>query len=215
MLSNYAIAAQPIADTRGAPYVMPVTHGQYALSMQGAAKLITDNYPSGTFAVNGQAVTLSAQRPLSVDSGSFTYTAHDVVLDHGYGIHVPSGTFTMTGQDLVFDTGFGIIWRKGEFVVTGQSVTKGISMNAQSGSYTLTGQNAPKGIIEATVVGSFTMTLQDAGVTAQLHIRASSGDVGTFKGSDIKIRGFLSAYVPPDTWTESAYVPPETWTEAA
>ena len=203
MLGNFAIAAQPIADTRGAPYVMPVTHGQYALSMQGAAKLITDIYPSGTFAVNGQTVDLSAQRPLSVDSATFTYSGHDVVLDQGYGIVVPSGTFTLTGQDAVFDTGYGIIWRKGEFTVTGQSVNKGVSMNAVSGSFTLTGRDALKGVGEAFERGQFTLTLQDAATTAQLNFKLDAGSL-SLKGEDIKIRGFLSAYVLPETWTEVA-----------
>lgn len=205
MLGNFAIAAQPIADTRGAPYVLPVTHGQYALSMQGAAKLITDVYPSGTFAVNGQTVGLSAQRPFSVNSGTFTLSGQDVTFDYGFGIVVDSGSYALTGQDFTFDTGFGVVWAKGSFALTGQNVNTNISMNAVNGSFTLTGQDALKGVGEAFEAGTFTMTLRDASITAQLNMSVGAGAINfDTSNHDIKIRGFLSAYVPPEIWTEVA-----------
>lgn len=205
MLGNFAIAAQPIADIRGAPYALAVTHGQYALSMQGAAKLITDIYPSGTFALSGQAVSLSAQRPFNVSAGTYTLTGHDVELDDGYGIVVGSGSYTLTGQDFVFDTGFGLVWAKGVFTLTGQNVSLAISMNAESASFHVAGQDALKGIGEAFEVGSFTLTGQDASVTAQFNMSVDAGSIDfDTSNHDIKIRGFLSAYVPPETWTEVA-----------
>ena len=205
MLGNFAIAAQPIGDTRGAPYVLPVTHGQYALSMQGAAKLITDVYPSGTFAINGQTVGLSAQRPSNFSAGTFTLSGQDVTFDYGFGIVVDSGSYTLTGQDFVFDTGFGIIWAKGTFTLTGQNVNTNVSMNAVNGSFTVTGQDALKGVSEVFEVGTFTMTLRDATVTAQFNLSADAGSLSlNTSGNDIKIRGFLSAYVPPEIWTEVA-----------
>lgn len=203
MLGNFAIAAQPIADTRGAPYVLPVTHGQYALSMQGAAKLITDVYPSGTFATNGQTVGLSAQRPSTFTAGTYTLSGQDVTFDYGFGIVVDSGTYTLTGQDFVFDTGFGVVWAKGTFTLTGQSVNTNVSMNAVNGSFTLTGQDALKGVSEAFELGTFTMTLQDADVTAQFNVSVDAGS-SAVTGNDIKVRGFLSSYVPPEIWTEVA-----------
>lgn len=205
MLGNFAVAAQPIADTRGAPYVLPVTHGQYALSMQGAAKLITDVYPSGTFAVNGQTAGLSAQRPSNFAAGTYTLSGQDVTFDYGFGIVVDSGNYTLTGQDFVFDTGFGVVWAKGTFTLTGQSVNTNISMNAVNGSFTVTGQDALKGVGEVFEVGTFTMTLRDAAITAQFNMSVDAGSVSLdTSGNDIKIRGFLSAYVPPEIWTEVA-----------
>lgn len=202
MLGNYAIAAQPIADTRGAPYVLPVTHGQYAVSMQGAAKLISDIYPSGTFAVNGQTVGLSAQRPANFNSGTFTYTGHDVTLDQGYGIVVPSGTFTLTGQDVVFDTGYGIVWNKGEFAVTGQSITYGISINAETGSFALTGQDALKHYTPLTEFEIFAVYGKEVDFTVSLNLNCEVAQVATLSGQDVDFRGFLSPYVAPEIWTE-------------
>jgi len=198
------IANGPIAGSGGANYVINTTSGTFTLSMQGAGKLITDIYPSGQFSVSGTIVDLSAQRPLSVNSGTFTYSGQDVELDDGYGIVVDSGTYTLTGHTFILDTGFGIVWRKGEFVTTGHPVKKGISMSAESGTYILEGQNAPKGVLEKADTAYFNLTVQDATLTAQLHLRAETLEYAPYKGHDIKVRGFLGAYVPPEIWTEAA-----------
>ena len=68
----------PLATTAlGAPtaneaYSMQVTSGTFTLSMQGAAKLITDIFPNGTYTLSGQSVGLSAGRPSTFSAGSFT-----------------------------------------------------------------------------------------------------------------------------------------------
>lgn len=198
------IANGPLAGTGGANYVINTTSGTFTLSMQGAAKLITDIYPSGTFSVSGTIVDLSAQRPFSVNSGTFTYSGHDVELDDGYGIVVDSGTFTLTGYAPLLDTGYGIVWRKGEFATTGHPVNKGISINAESGTYVLAGQNAPKGVTEKVDTCYLYLTGQDATLTAQLHLRTETLEYAPFKGHDIKVRGFLSPTVPFEIWTEAA-----------
>jgi len=203
MLGLSAIAALPIGDARGVPYVMSVTHGTYALSMQGAAKLITDIYPSGTFTLSGNAVTLSAQRAFPVDAGSFTFSGQDVGLDYGFGIVVDSGTYTLTGQDIIFDTGFGIVVDSGSFTLTEQDINIHISMNAVNGSFTVTGQNIPKGISEAFDEGTFTYTGRDADFTVQRLFVIDNGSYAV-TGYDTKFRGFFSPYVPPEIWTEVA-----------
>lgn len=203
MLGLSAIAALPLGDARGVPYVMSVTHGTFTLSMQGAAKLITDIYPSGTFAVSGNAVTLSAQRPFPVDAGTFTLTGQNVELDYGFGIVVDSGSYTLTGQDLIFDTGFGIVVDSGSYTLTEQDINIHISMNAISGSFTVTGQNIPKGISEAFDNGTFTLTERDANFTVQRLFTINSGTYA-MAGYDFKFRGFFSPYVPPEIWTEVA-----------
>lgn len=203
MLGLSAIAALPLGDARGVPYVMSVTHGTFALSMQGAAKLITDIYPSGTFTVSGNAVTLSAQRPFAVDAGTFTLTGQDVELDYGFGIVVDSGSYTLTGQTLVFDTGFGIVVDSGSYTLTEQDVNIHISMNALSGSFSVTGQNIPKGISEAFDNGTFALTGRDADFTVQRLFVINNGSY-TVTGHDFKFRGFFSPYVPPEIWTEVA-----------
>jgi len=214
MLGLSAIAALPLGDARGVPYVMSVTHGTYTLSMQGAAKLITDIYPSGTFAVSGNAVTLSAQRPFTIDAGTFAVSGQDVGLDYGFGIVVDSASYTLTGQDIVFDTGFGIVVDSGSYAITGQDISIHISMNAINGSFIVTGQNIPKGISEAFDVGLFTLTERDADFTVQ-RVLASANGTYSVTGHDLKFRGFFTPYTPPEAWVTATDVDPEIWTEVA
>lgn len=203
MLGLSAIAALPLGDARGVPYVMSVTHGTYALSLQGAGKLITDIYPSGTFTLSGNAVTLSAQRPFPVNAGTFAVSGQDVELDYGFGIVVDSGSYTLTGQDIIFDSGFGIVVDSGSYTLTEQDINIHISMNAVSGSFTVTGQNIPKVISEAFDNGTFALTGRDADFTVQRLFVIDSREY-TLTGYEASFRGWFSPYVPPEIWTEVA-----------
>ena len=110
------------APTANEAHTMQVTSGTFTLSMQGAAKLITDVFPNGTFTLSGQSVGLSAGRPSNFTAGSFTLTGHNVDFDYGFGIIANNGTFNLTGQNIVFDTGFGMVLTNGSFALAGQSV---------------------------------------------------------------------------------------------
>ena len=202
MLGFAPIAATPLGTpSPNESYVIQVTAGTFAVSYQGAGKLITDVYPSGTFLLDGRAAALGANRPSNFDAGSFILEGQDVILDEGYGIVVPGGSFTLTGQDAVFDTGFGVVWMNGDYTVTGQSINIDISSAAPSGSFTVTGQPVTKGISDVVGSSEFTMTLQDATITAQFHIR-SEAQSQSLSGKDTSFRGFFSPYVPPEIWTE-------------
>jgi len=214
MLGLSAIAELPLGDARGVSYVMSVTHGTFALSMQGAAKLITDIYPSGTFTLSGNAVTFSTQRAFPVDEGVFTVSGQNVELDYGFGIIVESASYTLTGNDVVLDLGFGILVDSGAYTLTEQDINIHISMNAVSGSFSLTGQNIPKGITEVFDNGTLTLTGRDVDFSLQRLLVAANG-IYPVTGQDIKFRGFLTPYVPQETWTTQVDVAPAIWTEVA
>lgn len=190
-------------------YSLQVTTGTFTLSMQGAAKLITDIYPSGTFALNGRAVGLSAGRPSNFSAGSFTLTGQDITLDQNFGLIIDSvynsATFALTGQNVVFDTGFGAVINNGSFSLSGQSINFKIDMNiaADRGAFTLTGQDALKGVAEAFAVGTFAYTGQDATLFVGRFLRPVSGEYN-YTFLNFKTRGWLSPHVPVEIWTDVA-----------
>ena len=204
MLGYSPIATTPLGAAQASEaYTLVTQSGTYALSLQGAGKLITDIYPSGTYILNGRDAAIGANRPANFNAGSFILEGQDVIFDQGYGIVVPSGSFTLTGQDAVFDTGFGVVWMNGDYTVTGQTININISSAAPSGSFVVTGQPVTKGISDVVEGSAFTMTLQDASITAQLSIRCDA-QTQSLSGTDFKFRGFFSPYVPPEIWTEVA-----------
>jgi len=203
----------PLATTAlGSPtaneaHNMPVTSGTFTLSMQGAAKLITDVYPSGTFATNGQAVTFRANRPADFDTGVFTLTGQNITFDQNYGLIIDSvynsATFAYTGQNIVFDTGFGIAANNATFTFTGRDVdfTKQMNISADVGTFTYTGQDALKGVAEAFATGSFTYTGQAATLFVGRFLRPETGEY-SYSFQDFKIRGWISPSVSEAIWTE-------------
>ena len=203
----------PIAKTAlGAPtaneaYALNATSGTFTLSMQGAAKLITDIYPSGTFATSGQAVTFRANRPADFATGVFTLTGQNITFDQNYGLIIDSvynsATFAYTGQSIVFDTGFGIAANNATFTVTGRDVdfTKQMNISADVGTFTYTGQDALKGVAEAFATGSFTYTGQAATLFVGRFLRPENGTY-SITMQPFKIKGWLSPSVPDEIWTE-------------
>jgi len=205
----------PLATTAlGAPtanenYALQVTTGTFTLSMQGAAKLITDIYPSGTFTLNGRSVGLSAGRPSTFTTGSFTLSGQNINFDQNFGLIIDSvynsAAFALTGQNLVFDTGFGLAANNGSFALSGQSIdfTKDMNVSADVGTFTLTGQDALKGVGEAFDVGTFTYTGQNATLFVGRFLRPVSGSF-TYTYQNFKTRGWFSPTVPDAIWTEVA-----------
>lgn len=203
----------PLATTAlGAPtanenYALQVTTGTFTLSMQGAAKLITDIYPSGVFTLNGRSVGLSAGRPSTFTTGSFSLSGQDINFDQNFGLIIDSvynsATFALTGQNIVFDTGFGLAANNGSFSLNGQSLDFKIDMNisADAGSFAVTGQDALKGIGEAFDVGTFTYTGQNATLFAGRFLRPESESF-SITMQDFKIKGWFSPTVPDAIWTE-------------
>jgi hypothetical protein len=205
MLGLNAIAALPLGDARGVPYVMSVTHGTYALSMQGAAKLITDIYPSGTFTLDGRAVDFNVGYYFDAQSGSFAVTGQDVAFSIGKGIVFDTGTFTQTVYDVEFPVSLSPDAEVGEFTLSGQSVAFEIhvSIAAESGTFAVTGQDIPKTISEIAGPVNFVTTRNDIEFTVQRSFVLANGAY-TIEGLAVKFRGFFSPYVPPEIWTEVA-----------
>jgi len=188
-----------------ANYIIGAGSGTFTLSMRGAALLIGDIFPHGVFEVDGRAVTLSAQRPYSVNNGAFTYTGQDLELDYGFGIVTDTQTFTYTGQNVVLDVGFGIGANTGTFTLTGQNIdfTKQMNVSAETGTFTYTGQDALKGVGEAFERGQFTYTGQDVTMFAGRFLRPETSQY-SYTFQDFKTRGWFSPTVPPAIWTEVA-----------
>jgi len=204
----------PIAKTAlGSPTpttdsAIEAASGTFTLSMQGAAKLITDIYPSGTFATSGQAVTFRANRPADFATGVFALTGQNITFDQNYGLIIDSvynsATFAYTGQSVILDTGFGLAANNATFTVTGRDVdfTKQMNISADVGTFTYTGQDALKGVAEAFAVGSFTYTGQAATLFVGRLLTPVTGEF-SYTLQDFKTRGWLSPSVPPAIWTEA------------
>ena len=188
-----------------ANYALSVISGTFTLSMQGAAKLITDIYPSGTFTLSGQSVGLSAGRPSNFSAGSFTLNGQNITFDYGFGIIANNGSFTLAGQNVIFEKGFGIGANSGSFSLTGQSIPfkKAMNVDLNNATFTLTGQDALKGVAEAFDRGQFTYSGQDVTLFVGRFLRPVSGQYNyTFQ--NFKIRGWLSPTLPPAIWTDVA-----------
>ena len=215
MLGFAPIATTPLgAPSANEAFTLQAQSGTYTLSLQGAGKLITDIYPSGTYVLNGRAVGLSAQRPANFDAGSFTLEGQDITFDQGYGVIASNGSFTLTGNDVVFDTGFGLVTQSGEYTLTYQTVNIDISMAVGSGTFTLTGQGTPKGIGEAVQSNPYVVTYQDASVTAQRLMSAESASYSKV-GYTVRFLGFISPNIPVAVYTEQTDAASSAFTEAS
>ena len=204
-IASGPIGGGALAASSSLNYSLQVTSGTFTLSMQGAGKLITDIYPTGTFTLDGKAVGLTAQRPANFDAGSFTLTGNDVGLDYGFGIIANNGSFTLSGQDVVLESGFGIVVDSGSFSLSGTAIdfTKQMNISAELGTFTYTGQDALKGVSEAFDVGAFTLTGRDFTLFAGRFLRPQTATF-TYSSSEIKFRGWFSPTVPDAIWTEVA-----------
>ena len=193
------------SPTANESHSLQITSGTFTLSMQGAAKLITDIYPSGTFTLSGQSVGLSAGRPSNFSAGSFTLTGQNITFDYGFGLIANNGSFTLAGQNVIFEKGFGIGANSGSFSLTGQSIPfkKAMNVDLNNATFTLTGQDALKGVAEAFDRGQFTYSGQDATLFVGRFLRPVSGQYNyTFQ--NFKIKGWLSPTLPPAIWTDVA-----------
>lgn len=188
-----------------ANYQLQVTTGTFTLSMQGAAKLITDVFPNGTYTLSGQSVGFSAGRPSTFTTGSYTLIGNNVNLDYGFGIIANNGTFSLTGQNIVFEKGFGMVLASEVFTLTGQNIPfkKAMNVDLNNATFTLTGQDALKGVSEAFERGQFTYTGQNVTMFAGRFLRPETSQF-SYNFEEFKIRGWFSPTVPAEIWTDAA-----------
>lgn len=206
MLGLSAIAALPLGDARGVPYVMSVTHGTYALSLQGAGKLITDIYPSGTFTLDGRAVNFDVGYAFAVDTGTFTQTGNDVAFAIGKGVVADSGTFALSVYNIETSVELSPDAEVGVFTLTGQDIAitdLHISISPDAASFAATFQDASVTAQRPFPVdqGSYSITAQDLGFTSQRLFQIDAKNYSVTR-HNVKFRGFFSPYVPPEIWTE-------------
>ena len=209
MLGFDPVASAPIAASAVTNTVMSVTKGTFTLSMQGAAKLITDIYPSGTFTLNGHPLLNPVSFNIGADSGSFTYSFSTLVVSLGKGIVLePIGTFTYSGHAVTMQKNLSPDAAVGLFTLTGQDIDVEIVLTyaIQTGTFTFTGQDASVTAQRPFPVnqGTFTLTGQTADVTAQRPFPLGAEGQYTVTGKDVKFRGWLSPSPPAEIWTEVA-----------
>jgi hypothetical protein len=201
------IANGPLAASGGANYALNVTNGIFALSMQGAALLITDVFSSGNFALSGTQVDLLKSVKMSADSGSYSVTTHTASVVLGKGLEALHGAFTLTGNDVDMSAQRIVDAESGSFSLSGQQVPAilDISYIVDVTTFAITGQDATLDLRRRVDAqnGAFTLTGQDVEMDATRLFTVKAATY-TYEGKDVDFRGFLSVYVPPETWTEVA-----------
>lgn len=228
MLAFGAIAEFPLASaSKSQTYSLDALSGTFTLSMQGAGKLISDIYPSGSYILNGRAFNFDVGYQFGVDNGSYTLTgtgaeteirtdATKILLDIDFGIPAETGVFTLTySSDLDFQKGFGIILDSQAFVVTGQDadLIKDMNIGAASGSFVQTGRDVS---VTAQLNmdadnASFTVTGTSITYTKQMNMDLGF-DTYSYDGKDITILGWLEPTPDPEAWTEQVDQS-DIWTE--
>lgn len=209
MLGTDPVASGPIAASATENSLLSVTSGTFTLSMQGAAKLITDIYPSGTFTYSGHPLLNPVALNIGADSGTFTYTFSTVGVSLGKGIVLdPIGTFTYSGHAVTMQKNLSPDAAVGVFTVTGHDIDVEIALTyiVNSGTFTLSGQDASVTAQRPFPVnqGTFTITGQSADVTAQRPFPLGTEGQYTVTGFDVKFKGWLSPNPPQTIWTEVA-----------
>ena len=213
------IARGPIAASGGANYVISTTSGTFTLSMQGAGKLITDIYPSGTFAVSGSVLGLLVGENLFAENGEFTVTMSEWQIALGKGLVADSGSFASTGNDVTFSVQRYLEAETGSFALSGQTVPAilDISIILDTEAFTVTMSDMVRigANYDITAeVGTFAATFQDARIGRSYAITLEH-NVFSLTGNRVAFRGFFSPYVAPEAWAVVPDVPEEIWTEAA
>ncbi len=209
MIGFDPIASAPIAASASTNTVFSVNSGTFTLSMHGAAKLITDVYPSGTFVVSGNPLLNPVSYNIDAASGSFTYTFQNFVISLGKGIVLlPIGTFSYTGHSVTMQKNLSPDAAVGAFTYTGHDIDVEIAVTLVlgSGSFTLSGQAASITAQRPFPIthGAFSVTGQSAATTAQRPFPLGAEGVYTVTGQNVKFKGWLSPNPPLTIWTEVA-----------
>lgn len=165
--------------------------GAFALSVQGAAKIITEFVPDGQFVVAGNEASFVLAAGADAAHGNFNVTGQNVNL-----------TISLTFDDLV----------DAQYIFTGQPITFGFGMGAVNGSFTLTGQDITEDISDRVAVGTFTVTFNNVTLQLDRMLAANNGQF-TYVGYSTAFRGFFDVPdLPAKTYTEQI-VAAKTYTE--
>ena len=193
---NFSVNAGTFATTgQTANFQIAVSinaeRGAFALSVQGAAKIITEFVPDGQFVVTGSDASFVLAAGADAAHGNFNVTGQNVNL-----------TISLIFDDLV----------DAQYTFTGQPITFGFGMGAVNGSFTLTGQDITEDISDRVAVGTFTVTFNDATLQLDRMLAANNGQF-TYIGHGNNFRGFFDVPdLPAKTYTEQI-IAAKTYTE--
>lgn len=219
MTAYNPIASGPIAASGGANYSLSLNSGTFTLSMHGAAKLISDIYPSGTFATSGSTVDLLLGTNFAVQNGSFNLAFQEWDISLGKGLVAESGSFTSAGNAVTFSVQRYFEAESGSFTLVGQTVPAilDISIILDTQAYTVSMSELVRIGRDYDITaeaGSFASTFQDARIGRSLKITLNHSSYA-MTGNSVVFRGFFSPYIPPEAWVDAPDVPVEIWTQAA
>jgi hypothetical protein len=207
MLGFSPIASAPLGANVDGDKVLAASSGTFTLSMHGAAKLISDVYPSGVFVSDGKAITFSVQRAFVADAGSFTLSGQDASVTGQFNLAIDSGSFTLTGQDVVVTAQLNIAADAGAFVLTGTGaeietrtdptkilLDRNYGIPLAAGTFALTYSNDldfKKGFGLIVNSGTFASTVYDVTFTKDMNIYPDSGTF-TLSGEDAAVTAQLN-----------------------
>lgn len=174
----------------GGAFSLDIDAGSYALTGQAVtltqAKLVDAS--AGSYALTGQDVTLTRALPLAVDAGSYTLTGQAVTLTHAWLVDAAAGSYALTGQDVSLQYGKTINVDAGSYALTGQDVTfdRTYVLDVAAGSYALSGQavSLELGRAIAADAGSYALTGQTVALDRTYVLDAAAGSYA-LTGQDV------------------------------
>jgi hypothetical protein len=119
------------------------------LALTSSVTTFTLTADSGSFTLNGQAVTFVLGRSLVADSGSYALSGQSVNFAYCQSLAADNGSYSLTGQNASFvlarsfpaaSASFSFAGQDASFVFTPSGAT--YTLSAGSGSFALSGQDA-------------------------------------------------------------------------
>lgn len=218
MLGFNPLSSAPLGATASGDKTILAGSGTFTLSMQGAAKLVSDVYPSGEFVSDGQAITLTVQRAFVADAGTFTLSGQSLIIAGQFGISAEKGTFALTGQGATVTAQLNIAANAGSFTVTGTDaetetrtaagnvlLDRNYGLPLDAGTFALTYStdlDFQKGFGVIANSGSFASTVYDVTFTKDMNIYPDSG---TFTVSGQATAKGISEVADSGAFTLSGY----------
>lgn len=220
MLGFSPIASAPLGANVDGDKILAADSGTFTLSMHGAAKLISDVYPSGVFVSDGQAITFSVQRAFIADAGSFTLSGQDASVTGQFNLAIGSGSFALAGQDAAVKAQLKIAADVGTFVLTGTDaeietrtdptkilLDRNYGIPLAAGTFALTYSNDldfKRGFGVIANSQAFTYTGNDVTFTKDMNIYPESGTF-TLSGEDAAVTAQLNMLAGSGSFALTGY----------
>lgn len=184
-----------------AAYTLTAAPGSFALTGQ-AATLTTQRLltaAQASFTLTGNAATITTQRSITAAQASFTLTGSAAGLTAQRLLTAAQASFTLTGNAAALNHGYALTAATGTFTLTGNAagLTAQRLLTAAHGAFTLTGQDAAltysAGTTLVAATGTFTLTGNAAGLTAQRRITAAQASFTLTGNAAVLSRGYSLA----------------------